>query len=373
MLSNFLNFLSMICNVKEMRYIWFVMLMFVMSWWSLWNWVHAQHYIAFDTLLRLEQTTSLFPEKQRRRAFALERRRCVMRDAWDDMLLSPWCLLYGKKTFLSMQEAIDILMPYVQDVWAIYDTEAQWFAYMPTDFVFDERISSYEISLKDIDAYLLSTLWQHDVYVRVSKISLALLQLETMSVYASVRDTRGYGPCRKQNYDVALQMLDGVLISPWEQINLNTLIAHHSDYCTGTAGRYMFYQGVCGWSTQLFWNALVNPYLYVVERHAHGEFWENFYGNMWEDASIYETSKQLIIENVGLEELYIRTFWRADGNTVLVSIYPKNEWLVSTIQKEQKQGLHAELTNTITYPEGDILYEQSWESRYWWVNTTKDS
>jgi vancomycin resistance protein YoaR len=154
---------------------------------------------------------------------------------------------------------------------------------------------------------------------------LAYEQLQDYALFAAVRDTTTYGPCRKKNYDVAMSMLHGFVLAPHEQLNMNELIANHPDYCTGTAGKFLFYQGVCGGSTQLFWNALVNPYLYVVERSAHGEFRKNFYGHMGEDAGIYERSKQLIIENIGTGPVVFGTFVREDGNTVLLSTYPEQE------------------------------------------------
>jgi vancomycin resistance protein YoaR len=171
--------------------------------------------------------------------------------------------------------------------------------------------------------------------IQVPKVLLAYEQFTYYSIYASVRDTTTYGECRKQNYDVALAALDGVTLVPGEQLNMNTLIANDPDYCEGTLGKYLFYQGVCGGSTQLFWNALVNPYLYVVERHPHGEFWTNFYGYKGEDAAIYERSKELILENIGNEPLHFATFVRPDGNTVLLSIYPKKEGLRSFVQKQE--------------------------------------
>lgn len=88
-------------------------------------------------------------------------------------------------------------------------------------------------------------------------------------MYAAVRDTRSYGACRKQNYDIALEQVNGAVLKPGERFNMNQHIANLPNYCGGQA--YMFSEGVCGGSTQLFWNALVNPYLYITKRFNHNQ------------------------------------------------------------------------------------------------------
>lgn len=85
----------------------------------------------------------------------------------------------------------------------------------------------------------------------------------------------------------------------------------------------------------MFWNGLINPYLLIKERSPHGEFRTSFYGHMGEDAAIYEMSKQLILENTGQYPLYFRTFVReSDGNTVLLSVYPQQNDLISIVEKK---------------------------------------
>ena len=66
----------------------------------------------------------------------------------------------------------------------------------------------------------------------------------------------------------------------------------------------MFYQGVCGSSTQVFWLALVDPFLYTLERAPHSQFYKNFYGQMGTDAAIYENYKKLLVENMANHEIY---------------------------------------------------------------------
>ena len=303
----------------------------------------------------------------------LEKRRCIVYDKGTYLAVSPACFLQGTPLpALSLADAVQSMLPYIQDVTHIYDTDADAFWYGGTELLLDDTLTTLQSYQITDDFLLLQRLANHGVLIQIPKVLLAYQQMFEYTFYASVRDTTTYGPCRKQNYDVAMEQLNWLTLVSGEQLNMNTLIADHPDYCEWTMGKYMFYQGVCGGSTQLFWNALVNPYLYVVERHPHSEFRANFYGTMGEDAAIYERSKELILENRGDEELHFATLVRPDGNTVLLSVYPKKEDLKSFIQKQETGGLTADLWNVITDAEGTMQYEQEWSSRYWGVNETSD-
>lgn len=303
----------------------------------------------------------------------IKKRRCIAYDRWTYMAVSPACFLQSwMLPTLSFTEAIDVLMPYVENISAIYDADADSTWYTQADLIFRKDIETLEDWDIWNDTLALQLFAHHALLIQVPKVILAYEQIKDYAFFGSVRDTTTYGACRAKNYAVAMWELDGVLLAPWDRMNMNDLIAHHPDYCTWTAWTYMFYQWVCGWSTQLFWNALVNPYLYVVERHAHGEFWQNFYGSMGKDASIYENSKKMIIENIGNEPVYFRTFTASDGNTVLVSAYPKKEWLRSYTQAQQTWKLSAELINKVTDAQGGLKFEQERKSNYWGINDTKD-
>jgi hypothetical protein len=52
---------------------------------------------------------------------------------------------------------------------------------------------------------LLQQFAHHGVMIQVPKHMLAYEQLQDYALFAAVRDTTTYGPCRKKNYDVASQ------------------------------------------------------------------------------------------------------------------------------------------------------------------------
>ena len=122
------------------------------------------------------------------------------------------------------------------------------------------------------------------------KSFLAMYQLDNLTVYASVRDTSTYGTCRRQNYDVAMNQMDRYFLEPGDILNMNRIIANQPGYCRGDGGTFLFYEGACGASTQVFWNALLNPLLTVTRRYPHGKWYAGFYGSavMGDDASMYE-------------------------------------------------------------------------------------
>jgi len=336
------------------------------------NWVFSTE-LNLDALWEYQQ---LFEQMESQGTFSYgnsKKRRCVRYDRWTYFSMSPACFLqWWTLPKLPFTEAIDVIMPYVVGASHVYETDTDAFWYQWTDLVFDKDLQTLEDREISRDTLALQLFSHHNLLIQVPKILIAYEQLSDYAFFASVRDTSTYGVCRKQNYDAAMGELDRYILAPWEELNMNKLIANLPGYCTWTAGKYLFYQWVCGWSTQLFWNALVNPYVYVKERHAHGEFWSSFYGHKWEDASIYEWSKQLVLENIWNEHIYFRTYPGPDGNTVLLSVYPKKEWLWSYVQKQETWALRAELMNKVTDTFGSLKYEQFWESRYRWINTTKD-
>ena len=127
---------------------------------------------------------------------------------------------------LSLQEAVDALMPYVANVEDTYQSDAENFRYSSTHLIRNEQLPEWtDVDiLHDTDS--LQLLKKEDIWVQMPKVLLAKDAVDDMSVYASVRDTTMYGECRKINYNIAMHALDGVLLAPGEELNMNELIAY---------------------------------------------------------------------------------------------------------------------------------------------------
>lgn len=110
----------------------------------------------------------------------------------------------------------------------------------------------------------------------------------------------------------------------------------------------MFYQGVCGFSTQVWRNALINPYLGTTHRKNHGNWWKAYYGDeiVGDDAAIYEMDKQLEIRNRSDYPIYMRTL-EVNGNKYLLSVVPKQADQIVEIRREQIGKLKGRVIRTI--------------------------
>jgi hypothetical protein len=268
---------------------------------------------------------------------------------------------------LSVDEHLAYLLPLVEWVTSEYNALEREFEYEPTQLIVDEKLQ------QQLNKELIDLFSSQEAVISVPKRLIAWYYRDDYKYVASTRDTRIYWPCRKQNYDVAMRELNGQVIQPWWRLNINTLIANKPGYCTGW-GTYRFYSGVCGWSTQLFWNAVLHPWLDVVERHSHSKRYAWFYGSnvMGDDASIYEWSKELIIENTSETPIWFGIFLReSDENTVLVSAWKSDADRTTLIQKEQHGPNKAMLHATI-YNDEWLLGRDSRTSYYYGIDTSVD-
>lgn len=94
---------------------------------------------------------------------------------------------------------------------------------------------------------------------------------------------------------------------------------------------------------------------------------------MWDDSSIYERSKKLVIKNTTDSAIGFGTFVRErDQNTVLVSARQSTQDRETLIQKEQHGPRKAMLHSTIIYDTDTILQRDSRTSTYYGIDTSID-
>lgn len=297
--------------------------------------------------------------------------RCSWFDRWTHFVIAERCKESSTMPRLSIDEAVESVRPYIKDVRNIYSIEEEEFYYADADIVYDEELIAL-VSYRE-DRLNRSYEKGQSGYINLPKAVLWYKQLQQRSSFASVRDTSTYDPCRKTNYDIAMDQLNWVVVQPGELLNMNKKIARLPWYCRG-AETFLFYQWVCWGSTQLFWNGMINPFLEVTKRSAHGMWYAWFYGSdvMGDDASMYEWWKQLEVKNIGDKPLYMMTFDRADWNTVLLSIYPGVHDMRSFIKKQQTGKRSAVVSSTVFDKYESIVYSQERVSNYWWIDNSID-
>lgn len=310
-------------------------------------------------------------EKPSMKVLAYERsvERCDRIDRGSHFQVRQECLKQWIQPQLSLQDAVDALWPYVTDAEEFYSVTLYTFSYEPTSLVFDANFLTERQERNDAEIV------PEDGRYSVPKSYLAMKQAQNRWVYAAVRDISTYGNCRLQNYLIALREINGTLLAPWEKLNLNKIISNQPDYCRGKGENYLFYQGVCGASTQLFRNALINPALRVTKRSAHGKRYAGFYGStiIGDDASMYQYAKQLEVKNESEQDIYFVTLKRADWNVALVSITPTKSDVVAEISKQQTAEMSALVLQRLVDKDGQEVYSNERKSTYRAIDTTIDT
>lgn len=298
--------------------------------------------------------------------------RCVWFDRGTHFVINTTCYQRGILPELSLEQTAEALRPYLVDVKHSYNVEDALFTYKDAELIYTDEFTDLVAYRSHDNTRQQET--NQDGMILLPKSIVAYQQIANRSTFASVRDTRTYGPCRLQNYKVAMAQLDKITIAPDEYFNMNQEIARQPGYCTG-GQNFLFYQWVCGWSTQLFWNGMINPFLEVTKRYAHGMRYAGFYGSniLGDDASMYERWKQLEVKNIGDKPLYMMTFERpSDNNTVLLTIYPGSHDFSTLIHKQQTGKQSAVVSSTVFDKQEAIVYSQERTSYYRWIDTSID-
>jgi len=283
--------------------------------------------------------------------------------------ISPSCFLsWNNLPKIDFKTTINDILPFISGFKNVYILNSTWFFYTTAkpEFYINYNIDNI-IKQNQDNKIILHILWLLKYYIKIPKIYLEFKQIKNYSFYVSTKDLTLRNKWRLQNFDVAMKQLDGYFLPWWKSFILNKLIANKPWYDTKgiRKWKYLFYGGVCGVSTMLFRNALINPYLYVEKRYNHAQRYVNFYSKYiyGDDSSMYEYRKILKIKNISNLPIYFRKkqIWE---NLYFISIIPKKSQKITYINKQQIKKLSAKLVSKTLDRNWNILYTQSWISNY---------
>lgn len=273
----------------------------------------------------------------------------------DTYIIDPICLVQNDLPKIWFTEAIDYLWPYIQWFNSVYNDISTIFSYEGTSPIFKQ---DYEILPKNIqEKYILITIQEQGKKIRIHKSSLAYQTIKNANFFTVYKDTSLLKNCTSKNYNVALQRFNGILFWPGEIFNVNKMIMNLPGYCKWSwRTDLLFYGGVCGFATQLFRTSLLIPQIEVTKRYGHNEWIVPYYYDyiFWDDAALYEMSKQLEIKNNSEYNMYFKVLEVKKGNYFVIIIPEKNnQWV--TIKKNQTQQLGAKLEREIYETSSDIV------------------
>ena len=227
----------------------------------------------------------------------------------DKIFLDPVCVLNGRLPNLSLKDRADIVWTRILSFSKGYDSQAETILYRPAEIALSKANNLYPLTEKRRQQLVLAHQKGKKIWFPLS--FFASLVVPNLAFYISEKDISQLKPCTKHNYLLAFETLDGKLIKAGSDFSFNRHLFGLRGYCQGNAGLDLkFYWGVCGAASQLFRASLTNPLLEIPKRRGHNDWYSAYYGEkvQGDDASVYETSKQLIITNNSTSDVVIKTF-----------------------------------------------------------------
>jgi len=279
----------------------------------------------------------------------------------DHYLVEPICLRKDELPKLEFAQAVDTIWPHIAHFSHAYDLSGMTgFRYSWTDITIDQQdILIYQDYYQTIHNKAVATKYAHqNQKIHIPKSLIWYRQIQEYTLYVIYNDTSMRKWCTLHNYRVALESLNGLYLNPGDIFNYNDHISR-LDYCKGTWPQdLLFYAGACWAASQLFRTALLTPNIWVLERYNHTDRRGMYYGKqiLWDDATIYQKNKELIIQNNDTQPIYRKT-----------QIFEEYDYLVSIkpIQNDTQTYITRELDNRKTNVMKNVYHtntNERWET-----------
>ncbi len=308
----------------------------------------------------------------------VKNQKCYQYKIWEDYILSPICLLNWQIPKLSMQDALKTSWQYVDAFDNSYDLKRKYFEYHWANPIFENKVQNllplYDYSI--INEYLLISLNYKNIMIKIPKNIIAINTMKDFSYYVVWKDLWNQWKCWLQNYMVAYNSLDNLILKPWEKFNINKHISYLPWYCHIWRYKEPFYGWVCWASTQLFRVALLSPDLNIIERENHSKRRVYYYAEYiyWDDAGIYWDIKNLTIKNEWDKSIMFKTLSSKDRKyNYLVWISSQKSNKYTMIKKEQTWPLSAEVKKTIMDKNSmteskNKVFVSKYKKKHYWMN-----
>lgn len=296
---------------------------------------------------------------------SLKNEKCVYKERGNSYLLSPLCLLNRELPYIDENLVIENIWPEV--VWFddSYDETKTKFEYKSANPFFKNYKSIFDID--NIQKLFLIKLYDRGTYILVPKTYIMYENFKKMSFYVVSKNISLLKPCTKQNYKVALNSLDNYVLAPWNIFNLNDHISYLPWYCKWSwPQNLMFYGGVCWFASQLFRSSLLNPDMEILKRSWHSVWLTAYYSDYiyWDDAAIYQNTKQFEIKNNSKKNIYFKVMNKWDYSYFIAILSKEPEKKVN-ISKKQVWNLSAILEKKVyDLNYWNLLTSQTFESTY---------
>ena len=254
---------------------------------------------------------------------------------------------------------------YIEWFYWYYEPQVTFFSYYWATPKFSTKWSPY-LQWNSESKQLISEAIKERKKVKFTYNELAQYYAEHLSYFVSDKDLTNLWKCTRKNYLLALEWMDGVIMNPWDRFNANEKLDSLEWYCKWMSEwSYSFYGWVCGMVSQLFRVSLLEPDIAITKRFPHWEWFVQYYWETvwWDDAAVYEYSKQFEIENLWNSDVVFKTRheW---NNSILVAIsWPTNKWVEISKQNIDWRDTAIHLNRSI-YESNGLVREENFDSYY---------
>lgn len=359
---------------KAWEILYILLICIVRSWFS-----YATEYLSFNTFLddirikTIDEPNLSYQDIQKRYE-DIKDHTCYIENFDTQSYISPACLYDKDNLNLTTEYTLSFLLNDLEWFMDTYKENSYNFYYYPTQPIYNDDLlnryipyywSTYEQSV------LIDREKENKIIVIPNEI-LSKIIYRWFSFYVVPTYLANRWPCSLQNYKIAIEKLDRLVLMPWEELYLNNLIKNNPKSCKGSSSQnYLFYWWSCGSSTQLFRLSLIMPKLTVIERHNHSKWWALYYWEniMWDDAAMYQNSEKFIVRNDFDTPIYFMVYEQGDYSYLIGIIPDKIKEYVEIFKKTL--GLNSSVFKRIFDNKWDILNYQVFNSHYLQITRNK--
>ncbi len=266
------------------------------------------------------------------------------------------CINQKRLPQLTLVEVIDEVWNQIEWFSEYYEPYSTSFNYYWATPKFKTKWNPY-LQWNEKSDQLINEATKHRKKIKITYNELAQYYAEHLSYFVADKDLTNLWKCSRINYELALDSVNNYFLWAWDTLNINQRLSWIDNYCKWkTEEEYLFYGGVCGMVSQLFRVSLVNPEIIVTKRFPHSEWFVQYYGEnvWWDDAAIYERSKQFEIQNIWKSDIIIKTSYTNNHSIMIAISWPTNKWVNISKNSINWRKLAVHLEKSVYKSDGNI-------------------
>lgn len=247
----------------------------------------------------------------------------------DVFTINAICIQQKRLPQLTLVDIVDKVWNQIEWFSGYYEPFSESFDYYGATPIFKSKWNPY-LQWNEKSEQLVDEAVKWRKKIKITYNELAQYYAEHLSYFVADKDLSNLWNCSTTNYTLAINTLNNYVMNPWDTFNANQRLSKIKDYCKWeTEEEYLFYGWVCWMVSQLFRVSLIDPDVTITKRFPHTEWFVQYYGETvwWDDAAIYERSKQFEIQNSGKSDIIFKVRNKWNNSELIAVSRPTNKWV----------------------------------------------